>query len=57
MDAQFLSEDINEGIERFRKEMAPELSKIEAMEALIREQLITLGILKPEDEPEPWELH
>lgn len=57
MDAKFLSEEVNEGIEKFRHETTPELTKLEAVEFLLREQLITLGILKPDEEPESWEVH
>ncbi|MCC0024397.1 MAG: hypothetical protein H6874_09265 [Hyphomicrobiaceae bacterium] len=57
MDAKFLSEEVIEGIEKFRQETTPELTKVEVVELLLREQLITIGILKPDEEPEPWEVH
>lgn len=57
MDAKFPSEEVREGIERVRREEAPELTRSEAIELLLREQLVLLGILPPVEEPEPWEVH
>ncbi|MCC0022864.1 MAG: hypothetical protein H6874_01430 [Hyphomicrobiaceae bacterium] len=57
MDALLLPEDINQAITRFLEEQAGDMTRLEAVEVLLRDQLIQLGLLKLEDDPEPWEVN